>query len=98
MAFIIKLGFAFQRLITADQESQGESQDEKNDCQIDGELLQHVGGLGTSDLVHHSVTKGRAKAFLLRALHKYDKDEEEADENLDHGKDANQNVHKGRRI
>jgi hypothetical protein len=58
--------------------------------------LQHIGGLRAHQLGHGAVTKGRAEAFLPRALHENDKNHEEADENFDHREYANQNVHRGR--
>jgi hypothetical protein len=80
------------------QHSQRNREDKEEHSEIDGAFLQHVGGLGTHKLRHGSVTKGRAKSFLPRALHENDENHEEADENFDHRENTNQNVHKGRRI
>ena len=57
--------------------------------------MQDVGGLSTDELGHGTVTKRGSKAFLAGALHEYDKNQKEADENFDHRENANQNVHKG---
>lgn len=60
--------------------------------------MQDIGGLSAHELGHGTITKRSTKAFLAGALHEYDENEKEADENFDDRENTNQNVHKGRRI
>lgn len=80
--------------MTADKHGQEKSQAKKRDGEPDRELLQHVGGLWSPDLAGGGIAEGSAKAFLPRALHEHDENEQKADDDFDCGEDANKNVHK----
>lgn len=81
-------------MFATDQNSQQQGDAEKNDGEIDGEFLQHIGGLRTPDLAGGGIAKGSTQALLPRALHEHDKDEQDADDDFDCGENANEDVHK----
>jgi hypothetical protein len=71
-------------------------QDEQGDTQISRALLQDAGGLGSRERVHHAAAECRTETFLTRALHEHNQDEKKADDDLEEGEDADEDVHGGR--
>lgn len=51
---------------------------EENSCKPGGAFLKHVSGVGARNGVHHSTAESSAEAFLLRALHQDDENEQNA--------------------
>ncbi len=80
--------------MAADQHGQEQREGKQGQRQPHRELLQHVGGLSSPDLAGGGVAEGGAKAFLPRALHEHDENEQKADDDFDCGEDANEDVHK----
>jgi hypothetical protein len=77
------------------QSGQEERKDEHQTAEPGSAFLQHIGRVSTCERVHHAGTESRAKAFLPRALHQDDKDEEQTDNRRQHHEEANKNRHKG---
>jgi len=75
-------------LLAGGEHGEGEGQHEKEDGEIDGELLEDVRGLGSPDLTGHGIAEGGSEALLARTLHEDDEDEEQADEDFDHREDT----------
>ncbi len=85
-------------LLAGRQHGQREREHEQGDGQIHRAALKHVRCLRTDELGHGRVTKGSTEALLARALHEYNENEEEADDDFDHRENSDQDVHKGGRI
>lgn len=69
-------------LVFGNQDSEHGSQNEQCHGQIDGEFLQHVGGLRTKHLASHVATEGCTEPLLAGTLHEDNKDKEKADDDF----------------
>jgi hypothetical protein len=77
------------------QHGQAQSQDEKGSAQVAREFLEDVCCLGSEHLIRDSTAEGSPEPLLAGTLHEYDEDEKEADDDLNHCENSDQNGHKG---
>ena len=77
------------------QDCQAKRQDEKGSAQIAREFLEDVCCLSSEHLIRDSTAEGSTETLLAGTLHKNDEDEEEADDDLNHCENSDQNGHKG---
>lgn len=71
-------------LFAGGEHGEGQRENEKQDGEIDGELLEDVRGLRTPDLAGHGIAERGTEALLARTLHEDNENEEQADEDFDH--------------
>jgi len=83
------------RLVFGDQNGQHGSQEKQRDRQVNGEFLQHVGGLSTKHLAGHVSTEGSTESLLTGTLHEDNEDEEKADDDFNNRQESDQDGHKG---
>ena len=80
-------------VLLRDQRGEHQSDDEKCASKPARAFLQNVRGLGSPHLVGHTFAEGCAEAFLTRALHEDDKNEEQANQHLNNGEQRDKKVH-----
>lgn len=80
-------------MLAGGKHGQTNGQDKESNCQVDGELLQHVGGLRPEHLAGHVASERRAQTFLTGALHEHDKNQKKADDHLDRRENTDEDVH-----
>lgn len=74
-----------------DHYSQDGSQRKEGHGQINGELLQHVGGLGTEHLAGHVATKSSTESLLAGTLHEDNQNKKKADDDFNNRQEGDQN-------